>query len=127
MMVRLAMSQLIDFARITKGGLNFAAPGIGSLGHLAGELFKSMTKVQMEHVAYKGGGPAISALIGNEVHLYFSTLPAALAQIRAGRLRALGVTSPKRAAAAPQVPTISEQGLPGFEVVGWFGILAPAA
>lgn len=121
------VSQLIDFARITKGGLNFAAPGIGSLGHLAGELFKSMTRVQMEHVAYKGGGPAISALIGNEVHLYFSTLPAALAQVRAGRLRALGVTSPKRAAAAPQVPTISEQGLPGFEVVGWFGIFAPAA
>ncbi|MBI4191140.1 MAG: tripartite tricarboxylate transporter substrate binding protein, partial [Betaproteobacteria bacterium] len=117
----------IDLARTNKGGLNFSGAGVGSLGHLAAELFKSVTKAPMEHVAYKGGGPAISALIGNEVHFYFSTLPAALVQTRAGRLRALGVTSSKRSAAAPQVPTIAEQGFPGFEVVGWVGMFAPAA
>lgn len=121
------VSQLIDLARTNKGGLNFSGAGVGSLGHLAAELFKSVTKAPMEHVAYKGGGPAISALIGNEVHFYFSTLPAALVQTRAGRLRALGVTSSKRSAAAPQVPTIAEQGFPGFEVVGWVGMFAPAA
>ena len=80
----------------------------------------------MEHVAYKGGGPAITALVGSEVQLYFSTLPAALTQVKAGRIRALGVTSAKRSTAAPQVPTIAEQGLKGFEVVGWFGMFAPA-
>ncbi|MGZ8266163.1 MAG: tripartite tricarboxylate transporter substrate binding protein [Burkholderiales bacterium] len=121
-----SVQELIEYARGQKGAVNFAAPGVGSLGHLAGELFKSMAKVDMAHVAYKGGGPAISALVGKEVHLYFSTVPAALTQVKAGRLRALGVTSPKRIAAAPQTPTISEQGLPGFEVIGWFGMFAPA-
>lgn len=120
------VSQLIELARAKKGALNFAAPGVGSLGHLAGELFKATAKVQMEHVAYKGGGPAIAALIGNEVQLYFSTVPAAITQVKAGRLRPLGVTSHKRSSAAPQVPTIAEQGLPGFEVVGWYGMFAPA-
>ena len=118
--------QLVELARSKKVAMNFAAPGTGSLGHLAGELFKSVAKVEMEHVAYKGGGPAVIALLGNEVQLYFSTLPAALTQVKAGRLRALGVTSAKRSSAAPQVPTISEQGLKGFEVVGWFGMFAPA-
>lgn len=121
-----SVSELIEVARAQKGTLNFAAPGVGSLGHLAGELFKSMAKVDMAHVAYKGGGPAIAAVIGKEVHLYFSTVPAALTQVKAERLRALGVTSGKRVAAAPQVPTIAEQGLRGFEVIGWFGMFAPA-
>lgn len=121
-----SVPELIKIAEAKKGALNYAAPGVGSLGHLAAELFKSAAKVQMEHVAYKGGGPAIAALVGSEVHLYFSTLPAALTQVKAGRLRALGVTSAKRSTAAPQVPTIAEQGLKGFEVVGWFGVFAPA-
>ncbi|MBI2223873.1 MAG: tripartite tricarboxylate transporter substrate binding protein, partial [Betaproteobacteria bacterium] len=108
-----------------KGGINFAAPGVGSLGHLAGELFKSMTKIEMSHVPYKGGGPAIAAVVGKEVHLYFSTVPAALTQVKAGRVRALGITSSQRSSAAPQVPTIAEQGLREFEVIGWFGIFAP--
>lgn len=118
--------ELIAYARKQNGAVNFAAPGVGSLGHLAGELFKSMAKVDMSHVAYKGGGPAITALVGKQVHLYFSTVPAALAQVKAGRLRALGISSGKRSASAPQVPTIDEQGLPDFEVVGWFGMFAPA-
>lgn len=121
-----SVSELITYARAQKGALNFAAPGVGSLGHLAGELFKSVAKVDMAHVAYKGGGPAIAALVGKEVHLYFSTVPAALTQVKAGRVRALGITSAKRSGAAPQVPTIAEQGLRGFEVVGWFGMFAPA-
>lgn len=121
-----SVPELIKLAQAKKGALNYAAPGVGSLGHLAAELFKSVAKVQMEHVAYKGGGPAITALVGSEVQLYFSTLPAALTQVKAGRIRALGVTSAKRSTAAPQVPTIAEQGLKGFEVVGWFGMFAPA-
>jgi len=121
-----SVSELIAHARSQKGALNFAAPGVGSLGHLAGELFKSMAKVDMTHVAYKGGGPSIAALMGREVQLYFSTVPAALTQVKAGRLKALGITSAKRAAVAPQVPTIAESGLGGFEVVGWFGMFAPA-
>lgn len=121
-----SVSQLIELARSRKGALNFAAPGVGSLGHLSGELFKSMAKIEMTHVPYKGGGPSIAALIGNEVQLYFSTLPAALTQVKAGRLRALGVTSTTRSNAAPDVPTIAEQGLPNFNVVGWFGMFAPA-
>lgn len=120
-----SVQELINLARAQKGGLNFAAPGVGSLGHLAGELFKSMTKIEMSHVPYKGGGPAIAAVVGKEVHLYFSTVPAALTQVKAGRVRALGITSSKRSSAAPQVPTIAEQGLREFEVIGWFGILAP--
>ncbi|MBX9811169.1 MAG: tripartite tricarboxylate transporter substrate binding protein [Burkholderiales bacterium] len=121
-----SVPELIKLAQAKKGALNYAAPGVGSLGHLAAELFKSVAQVQMEHVAYKGGGPAITALVGSEVQLYFSTLPAALTQVKAGRIRALGVTSAKRSTAAPQVPTIAEQGLKGFEVVGWFGMFAPA-
>lgn len=118
--------ELIKLAQARKGALNYAAPGVGSLGHLAAEFFKSLAQVEMEHVAYKGGGPSIQALVGNQVQLYFSTLPAALGQVKANRLRALGVTSAKRSSAAPQVPTIVEQGLNGFEVVGWFGVFAPA-
>lgn len=120
-----SVQELINLARAQKGGLNFAAPGVGSLGHLAGELFKSMAKLEMSHVPYKGGGPAIAAVVGKEVHLYFSTVPAALTQVKAGRVQALGITSSKRSSAAPQVPTIAEQGLREFEVIGWFGIFAP--
>lgn len=121
------VSQLIELARSRKGAMNFASPGVGSIGHLAGELLKSRAKVRMEHVPYKGGGPALIAVAGNEVELFFSTLPTALAQVKAGRLRSLGVTSAKRSSAAPQVPTIAEQGLPNFEVVTWIGMFAPAA
>jgi tripartite-type tricarboxylate transporter receptor subunit TctC len=121
-----SVSELVKLAQSKPHSLNYAAPGVGSLGHLTAELFKSMAKVEMEHIAYKGGGPAITALVANQVNLYFSTLPAALGQVKANRLRALGVTSGKRSSVAPEVPTIAEQGLKGFEVVGWFGMFAPA-
>lgn len=120
------VQELIKLANAKQGKLNYAAPGIGSLGHLAGEYFKSATKTQMEQIAYKGGGPSVAALLTNQVDLYFSTLPAAVAQVNAGRLRALGVTSLKRSGTFPQVPTIAEQGVKDFEVVGWFGMFAPA-
>jgi len=120
------VQELIKYAQSKQGKLNYAAPGIGSLGHLAGEYFKSSTKVQMEQIAYKGGGPSVAALLANQVDMYFSTLPAAVSQVNAGRLRALGVTSLKRSSTFPQVPTIAEQGVKDFEVVGWFGMFAPA-
>lgn len=118
--------EFIALAKSKPGALNYAAPGVGSLGHLTAELFKSEANIEMEHIAYKGGGPSIAALVANQVQVYFSTVPAALGQVRAGRLRALGVTSAKRSTAAPDVPTIAEQGLKGFDVVGWFGMFAPA-
>jgi tripartite-type tricarboxylate transporter receptor subunit TctC len=118
--------ELIKLAQSKQGKFNYAAPGIGSLGHLAGEYFKSAANVQMEQIAYKGGGPSVTALMANQVELYFSTLPAAVSQVTAGRLRALGVTSLKRSGTFPQVPTIAEQGVKDFEVVGWFGMFAPA-
>ena len=120
------VQELIKLAQSKQGKFNYAAPGIGSLGHLAGEYFKSAANVQMEQIAYKGGGPSVAALISNQVELYFSTLPAAVTQVNAGRLRALGVTSLKRSGTFPQVPTIAEQGVKDFEVVGWFGMFAPA-
>ena len=119
-----SVKELIDVAK--KKSLNYAAPGVGSMGHLAAELFKIAAKVDMEHIAYKGGGPAITALMGNEVDLYFSTPPSAVAQMKAGRLRAIAVTSSKRVPFAPELPTVAESGLPGYEVEGWFGLFAPA-
>jgi tripartite-type tricarboxylate transporter receptor subunit TctC len=121
-----SVKDFIALGKAPGSRLNYAAPGVGSLGHLAGELFKSMTGVSMAHIAYKGGGPAITALVGGEVQAYFSTMPAALAQVRAGRLRALAVSSARRAATQPDIPTIAESGVPGYDVTGWFGVLAPA-
>jgi putative tricarboxylic transport membrane protein len=119
-----SVNDLIELAKTKK--LDYAAPGVGSMGHLAAEFFKIRAHVDMQQVAYKGGGPSITALLANEVQLYFSTPPAALAQIKAGRLRGLAVTSPQRAPFAPDLPTIAESGLPGYDVVGWFGLFAPA-
>ena len=99
-----SVRELIALGKTPASRLNYAAPGVGSLGHLAGELFKNMTGIDMVHVAYKGGGPAITAVIAGEVQAYFSTMPAALAQVKAGRLRALGVTGSKRVASEPSIP-----------------------
>lgn len=121
-----SIKDLIALAKAPGSRLNYAAPGVGSLGHLAGELFKTMTGTNISHVPYKGGGPSITALIGGEVQMYFSTMPAALAQVKAGRLRAIAVSSAGRAASEPNIPTIAESGVPGYDVAGWFGLLAPA-
>ena len=120
------VKDLIALGKTPGSRLNYAAPGLGSLGHLAGELFKSLSGISMTHVAYKGGGPAITALLGGEVQAYFSTMPAALAQVKAGRLRALAVTSARRAATEPSIPTAAESGVEGYDVTGWFGTMAPA-
>jgi tripartite-type tricarboxylate transporter receptor subunit TctC len=119
-----SVTELIDVARTRT--LNFASPGVGSMGHLAAELFQSMAGVKMTHVPYKGGGPAITGLLGGQVDLYFSTPPAALAQVQAGKLRALAVTSATRSDIAPDLPTIAEAGLQGYEVSGWFGVFVRA-
>jgi len=118
-----SVNDLIALARTRK--LNYASPGVGSMGHLAAELFQSMSGVKMTHVPYKGGGPAIMGLLGGQVDVYFSTPAAALTQMKAGKLRALAVTGSRRANFAPELPTIAEAGLGGYEVSGWFGIFAP--
>ena len=120
-----SVKELIDYIRGRAGLVNYAAPGIGSMGHLAAELFKRTAQIEMEQVAYKGGGPAITALLGGEVQLYFSTVPAAIVQAKAGRLRAIATTGPKRSRAFPDLPTLAESGLPGYDVTVWFGMLAP--
>jgi len=122
-----SVGELIALAKAKPGQLNYANSGNGTTAHLAGELFKKMAGVNMISVPYKGGGPAVVDLIAGQVQVYFSTIPAANAQVQAGRLRGLAVTATKRVALIPDVPTVAETGLPGFEVVGWFGIFAPAA
>ena len=120
-----SVPELIAYAKANPGKLNFASSGSGTSIHLSGELFKAMTGVQMTHVPYKGSAPALTDLVGGQVQLMFDNLPSSLAFIKAGKLRALAVTSASRAAALPDVPTVAEY-VPGFEASSWFGILAPA-
>ena len=122
-----SVQELIAYAKANPGKLNFASSGNGTSIHLSGELFKTMAGVQMAHVPYKGSAPALQDLVGGQVQLMFDNLPSSLALIRAGKLKALAVTSLTRAAALPDVPTVAESGLPGFEASSWFGLLAPAA
>jgi len=121
-----SVQDLIAYAKANPGKLNFASSGSGTSIHLAGELFKTMAGVQMTHIPYKGSSPALQDLAGGQVQLMFDNLPSALALIKGGKLRAVAVTSTTRAAAIPDVPTVAESGLPGFEASSWFGILAPA-
>ena len=121
-----SVQELIAYAKANPGRLNFASSGSGTSIHLSGELFKVMAGVQMTHIPYKGSAPALQDLIGGQVQLMFDNLPSALPQIKGGKLRALAVTSATRAAALPDVPTVAEAGLPGFEASSWFGVLAPA-
>ena len=115
----------VQWARTTKEPVNFGSAGIGSGGHLAGELFKLMTKTSAQHIPYKGTGPAIVGLLGGEYHYNFMGLTGAFGQVRAGKLRAIAVSSSKRIPAAPDIPALGEV-LPGFEVVGWYGLTGPA-
>ena len=120
-----SVKELIAIAKARPGQLNYANSGSGTTAHLAGELFKRMAGVDIVSIAYKGGGPAVIDLIAGNVQIYFSTVPAALPQVKAGRLRALAVTGSKRLNDIPDIATVSESGLPGFEVVAWFGMFAP--
>ncbi len=120
------VADLIKLAKEKPGQINFASSGSGTSIHLSGELFKAMAGVDMTHVPYKGSAPAIADLIGGQVQVMFDNLPSSLPQIKAGKLRAIAVTSAQRAPALPEVPTIAESGLPGFEASSWFGLVAPA-
>jgi tripartite-type tricarboxylate transporter receptor subunit TctC len=120
------VSELIALAKANPGKINFGSAGSGTTVHFAGELFKSMADVDIVHVPYKGAAPAMNDLLGGQVQIMFDFLSAASQQIKSGRLRALGVTSAKRSALLPNVPTIAEAGLPGYEVLGSFGVFAPA-
>jgi tripartite-type tricarboxylate transporter receptor subunit TctC len=121
-----SVADLIKLAKEKPGQINFASSGSGTSIHLSGELFKTMAGVDMTHVPYKGSAPAITDLIGGQVQVMFDNLPSSLPQIKAGKLRAIAVTSAQRAPALPDIPTIAESGLPGFEATSWFGIVAPA-
>jgi tripartite-type tricarboxylate transporter receptor subunit TctC len=122
-----SVKELIAFAKARPGELNFAAGSPGSNQHMAIELFLSMTGLKIVYVPYKGQGPALLDTVAGHVPLMMSNILSALPHIKSGRIRPLGVTSFKRSAAAPEVPTIAETGVPGYEVVQWYGILAPAA
>ena len=113
-------------AKAKQGQFNFASAGVGSVGHLTGELLNQMAGIRMVHVPYKGSGQAVTDLLGGHVQLMFSGFSSTLPHIKAGRLRALAVTGAKRSPAAPDVPTIAESGFPGFEATAWYGVLAPA-
>jgi tripartite-type tricarboxylate transporter receptor subunit TctC len=119
------VKELIALARAQPGKLNYASVGTGSPGHIAGELFKLKTGINMVHVPYKGGGPAVTDTLGGQVQLLFVSLPAAMQYVKAGRLRALAVTSDQRSVAAPDIPTIAESGI-DCVVNSWYGALAPA-
>jgi len=121
-----SVQELIAYAKANPGKLNFASSGSGTSIHLSGELFKVMAGVQMTHIPYKGSAPALQDLLGGQVQLMFDNLPPSLPQIKAGKVRALAVTSLTRAPALPDVPTIAESGLPGFEASAWDGVFVPA-
>jgi tripartite-type tricarboxylate transporter receptor subunit TctC len=120
------VQELIAYAKANPNKLSFGSPGVGTSVHVSGELFKSQTGVTMEHIPYKGRQFAIPDLIGGQIQLMFDNMPSALPMVKEGKLRALGQTSAKRSNAAPDIPTIAEQGLPGFEATSWFAIFAPA-
>ena len=121
-----SVRELIELARARPGYLNFGSGSTGSTGHLAGELFKTMAGVQMMHIPYKGGAPAMADLLAGQVQLMFDNLANALPNVRAGKLRALALTTLARSPAVPDLPTIAESGLPGFDLTTWFGVMVPA-
>jgi tripartite-type tricarboxylate transporter receptor subunit TctC len=118
--------ELIELARAKPGYLNFASGSTGSTGHLAGELFNTMAGVKMVHIPYKGAAPATADLLAGQVQLMFDNLASALPNVKAGKLRALAVTTLARSPAMPDLPTIAESGLPGFDLTTWFGLMVPA-
>lgn len=120
-----SVQELVQLARRRPGELNYASAGVGGLPHLAGELFKSTTGIRMNHIPYKGAAPATIDLVAGHVTIMFNNMLSAIPHVKAGRLRALGVTTMKRSSAVPDVPTIAEAGVRGYEVSGWYGLLGP--
>jgi tripartite-type tricarboxylate transporter receptor subunit TctC len=118
--------EFIALAKANPDALNFGSTGIGSGSHLAGELFKIMSRTNLTHVSYKGMGPAITDLLGGQTQFIFATILPVTPHVRSGRLRALGVSSEKRSSILPDLPTIAEAGVPGYHTISWSGMFAPA-
>jgi tripartite-type tricarboxylate transporter receptor subunit TctC len=121
------VKELIALAKAKPGTLNFGSAGNGAPSHLAGEMFKGAAGVTMTHVPYKGAGPAVNDLLAGQIQVMFAPIVAVLPQVKAGRLKALAVTSAKRSQAAPELPTLAESGLDGYAIVSWFGLFVPMA
>jgi tripartite-type tricarboxylate transporter receptor subunit TctC len=121
-----SVAELIELAKRQPGKLTFASSGNGTNIHLVGELFKSRAGIDIVHVPYKGSAPALTDLMGGSVTMMFDTIPSAVSHVKGGKLRALGVTGAQRSPLFPDVPTIAESGLPGYEVVSWYGLIGPA-
>ena len=121
------VKELIQLAKAKPGSLHYASAGQGNVTHLAGELFKAAAGVDLVHVPYKGSGPAMTEVMGGQVQVMFANIVAAMPIVRGGKVRALAATGAKRPGAAPEIPTVAESGVPGFEVTAWFGMLAPKA
>ena len=120
------LAEFIKLANSKPGGIAYGTSGVGSAGHLAGELFRLTAKVNLTHVPYKGGGPAMSDLLGGQIPSVFASATTATPQVQSGKLVALGSTGSKRSQALPNVPTIAEQGFPGYEATNWYAFVAPA-
>jgi len=121
-----SLQELIALAKAKPGELNFSSAGKGSAIHLATELFMMMTGIKMTHIPYKGGGQAVVDLMGGQVHLMFANLASSYSYVKSGKLRALAVTTSKRCPVYPDIPTVAEAGVPGYEFISWFGVLTPA-
>jgi tripartite-type tricarboxylate transporter receptor subunit TctC len=122
-----SVADIIAMAKANPGAINFASGGVGTTPHMAGELFALEAGLKMVHVAYRGEAPAINDLLGGQFHFMFANLSAVIGNVQAGTLRAIAVTSAKRAAAIPEIPTVAEAAIPGFEAATWFALVAPAA
>jgi len=120
------VKELMAYAKANPGKVTFGSSGSGTSIHLSGELFKQMAGVDLQHVAYKGSAPAVNDLLGNHIAIMFDNMPSAISHVKAGKLRPLAVTTAQRSPALPDVPTIAEAGVPGYEATSWFGLLAPA-
>ena len=120
------VKEMIALSKTKADGLTYGSSGLGGLSHLSGALFASLAGIKLVHIPYKGGNPALNDVIGGQIQMLFSTLLQADTQLKAGRLRALAVTTKKRSPAAPDLPTMQEAGVAGYEVAGWYGVLAPA-
>jgi len=120
------VKEFIDYAKANRGKITFASSGTGAEPHMSGELFRSMAKIEMTHVPYRGGGPALNDVIPGRIDVYFGTMPSTLSLVRSGQVRGLAVTSAKRSPFLPDLPTIAEAALPGYDVTAWYGLFVPA-
>lgn len=120
------VKELIAYAKAHPGEVTYGSPGSGASPHVSGALFQSMTKAELTHVPYKGSAPAVSDLLGNQIAIMFDNMPSAIQHVRSGKLRPIAVTTAKRSPELPDVPTIAEAGVPGYEATSWFGLWAPA-